>query len=112
MLHNLRLCGLVVRVPGYGSRGPVFRFLSLPDFLRSGSGTGSTIEEPPGRNSSDSGLESREYGRGDPLRWPRDTLYLLRFAITSPTSGVYSVGIVRSQTKAMEFLRLCVSSCF
>jgi hypothetical protein len=36
----------------------------------------STIEELLGRNSSGSGLESREYGRGDPLRWPRDTLYL------------------------------------
>jgi hypothetical protein len=34
-----RLCGLVVRVPGYRSRGPG----ALPDFLRSsGSGTGST----------------------------------------------------------------------
>jgi hypothetical protein len=27
----------------------------------------STIEELPGRNSSGSGLEIREYGRGDPL---------------------------------------------
>jgi hypothetical protein len=40
-----RLCGVVVRVPGYRSRGPV------PDFLRSsGSGTGST--------------QPREYNRG------------------------------------------------
>jgi hypothetical protein len=37
-----RLCGLVVRVPGYRSRGRV-RFPALPDFLRSsGSETGST----------------------------------------------------------------------
>jgi hypothetical protein len=28
----------------------------------------STIEELLGRNSSGSGLENREYGRGDPLR--------------------------------------------
>jgi hypothetical protein len=28
----------------------------------------STIEELPGRNSSGSGLESRDYGRRDPLR--------------------------------------------
>jgi hypothetical protein len=28
------LCGLVVRVPGYRSRGRI-RFLALPDFLRS-----------------------------------------------------------------------------
>jgi hypothetical protein len=33
----------------------------------------STIEEPLGRNCSVSALESREYGRGNPLRWPRDT---------------------------------------
>jgi hypothetical protein len=37
-----RLCGLVVRVPGYRSRGPGL-IPALPDFLRSsGSGTGST----------------------------------------------------------------------
>jgi hypothetical protein len=34
-----RLCGLMVRVPGYRSR---VRFPALPDFLSSGSGTGST----------------------------------------------------------------------
>jgi hypothetical protein len=28
----------------------------------------STIEELLGRNSSDFGVENREYGRGDPLR--------------------------------------------
>jgi hypothetical protein len=36
-----RLCGLVVRVPGYRSRVPVST-PSLPDLLSSGSGTGST----------------------------------------------------------------------
>jgi hypothetical protein len=35
----------------------------------------STTEELLGRNSSRSGLESREYGRRDSLRWPRGTLY-------------------------------------
>jgi hypothetical protein len=38
-----------------------------------------------------------------PLRWPRDTLYPLKLALTSPTSGGRSVGIVRSRTKATEF---------
>jgi hypothetical protein len=33
----------------------------------------SITEELLGRNSSGSGLENREYGRGDPLRWPCDT---------------------------------------
>jgi hypothetical protein len=26
-------------------------------------------------------------GRRDPLRWPRDTLYPQKLALTSPTSG-------------------------
>jgi hypothetical protein len=49
------------------------------------------------------GLENREYGRGDPLRWPRDTLYPQKLALTSPTGGARSVGTVRLQTKATEF---------
>jgi hypothetical protein len=57
----------------------------------------STTEELLGSSSSGSGLENREYGRGDPLRWQRDN------AITSPTSGSHSVGLVRLRTKATEF---------
>jgi hypothetical protein len=49
------------------------------------------------------GLESREYGRGDPSRWSRGTLYPQRLVPTSPTSGGRSVGIVRSRTQATEF---------
>jgi hypothetical protein len=41
-------------------------------------------------------------GRGDSLRWPRDTLYSLKLALTSPTSGGRSVGIVRLRTKATD----------
>jgi hypothetical protein len=67
----------------------------------------STIEELLGRKSSGSGLENRENGRGDPLRLPRDTLYLKTLVLTLPTSGGRSVGIVRSRTKAMEFV-FCV----
>jgi hypothetical protein len=37
------------------------------------------------------------------LRWPRDTFYPHKLAITSPTSGGRSVGIVRSRTQTMEF---------
>jgi hypothetical protein len=48
-------------------------------------------------------LVNREYGRRDPSRWPRGTLYLQTLAITSPTSGGRSVGIVRSRTQTMEF---------
>jgi hypothetical protein len=41
--------------------------------------------------------------RGNPLRWPRYTLYPQQLALTSPTSGGRSVGIVRSRTKATAF---------
>jgi hypothetical protein len=64
----------------------------------------SKTEELLGRNSSGSGLENREYGCGDPLRLPRDTLYPQKLALTSPTSGGRSVGIVRLRIKATEFV--------
>jgi hypothetical protein len=48
------------------------------------------------------GLENREYGRGDPLRRPRDILYPQKLALTSPTCGGRSVGIVLLRTKTME----------
>jgi hypothetical protein len=57
------------------------------------------IEELLERKSSGSGHENRISGRGDPLRWPRDTLYPQKLALTSPTSGGRSVGIVRLRTK-------------
>jgi hypothetical protein len=69
-----RLCGLVVRVPGYRSRGPGFDSRSYKIFRevvgleRGPLNLVSTTEELLGRNSSGSGLENREYGRGDPLR--------------------------------------------
>jgi hypothetical protein len=63
----------------------------------------STIEELPERKSSGFSLEIREYGRKDPSRWSRDTLYPQKLAPTSPTSGGRSVGIVRSWTEATEF---------
>jgi hypothetical protein len=48
--------------------------------------------------------KNQEYGSRDPSRWPRDTLYTQKLAITSPTSGGRSVGIVRSRTQTMEFV--------
>jgi hypothetical protein len=74
-----RLCALVVRVSGYRSKGPgsipgATRFFCEVVGLQRGSlSLVSTIEEQLERKSSASGLESREYGRRDPLRWPRDT---------------------------------------
>jgi hypothetical protein len=63
----------------------------------------STIEELLERKSSGSGLESREYGSRNPSRWPHGTLNPQKLALTLPTSGGGSVGIVPSRTQAMEF---------
>jgi hypothetical protein len=49
------------------------------------------------------GLQNREYGRRDPSRWPHDTLYQQKLALTSPTGGGRWIGIVRSRTQATEF---------
>jgi hypothetical protein len=88
-------------------RGPGFDSRALQK-KSSGSGTGLT--QPREYNwgatwwkSSGSCLENREYGRRDPSRWPRCTLYPQKLAITSPTSGGRSVGIVRSRTQTMKF---------
>jgi hypothetical protein len=72
----------------------------------SGSGTGSTqpvsiTEELLERKSSGSGLEIRAFGIGDPQRRSHGTLYPQTLALTS-SSGVRSVGIVRSWTQATE----------
>jgi hypothetical protein len=42
-------------------------------------------------------------GLGNSLRSPRSTLYPQKLALTSPTSGGRSVGIVRLWTEATEF---------
>jgi hypothetical protein len=63
----------------------------------------STIEELLGKKSSGCGLENSDYARRDPPLWPRVTLYPQTLALTSPTSGGRSVGIVRSRTQATEF---------
>jgi hypothetical protein len=63
----------------------------------------STTEELLGRKSSDSGLESREYGRRDPSRNVAPSNWK-----SLPTSGGRSVGRVRSRTQATE---LFLSSC-
>jgi hypothetical protein len=100
-----RLCGLVIRVPGYGSRGPGFDFQRYQIFWevvglqRGPLSLVRIIEELLEGKSSGSGLENWINGRRDPLCWPRDTLYPQKLAITSPTSGGRSVGIVLLRTK-------------
>jgi hypothetical protein len=70
-----------------------------------------TIEELLGRKSSCFGLENRQYDRGCPLRWPRDTVYPQKLALTSRTSGGRSVGIARSLTQATELFCLLLYGC-
>jgi hypothetical protein len=53
----------------------------------------STIEELLERKSSGSGLENRDYAT---------SLYPQKLALTSPTNGGRSVGIVRSRTQTTE----------
>jgi hypothetical protein len=65
----------------------------------------STIEELLGRNSSGSGLENREYGRGDPAALTT-RLYPQKLTLTSPTRGGRSVNIVLLWAKATEFFLL------
>jgi hypothetical protein len=76
-----RLHDLVVRFPDYRSRGPGFDsqhyqiFWEIVGLERGPFSLVSTTEELLGINSSGSGLENREYGLGNPLRWPRNTSY-------------------------------------
>jgi hypothetical protein len=64
----------------------------------------STNEELLGRKNSGSGLESRNTALGIRHAENATPLYPHKLALTLPTSGVRSVGIVRSQTKTMELL--------
>jgi hypothetical protein len=63
----------------------------------------STIEKLPRRKSRGLGLESQEYGRKEATLRPRGALCPLKQALTSPTSGGRSFGIVRLRTQATEF---------
>jgi hypothetical protein len=119
--QGLQMHTLQFRLPPWSSVQSSWlqiRFPALPDLVRSSRlergplSLVSTIEELLGRNSSGSCLENREYGRGDPLRWPRDTFYQQKLAPTSPTSGGRSVGILRLRAKATEFVCLCFALLF
>jgi hypothetical protein len=63
----------------------------------------SATEELLGRKSSGSSLENLVCGLRDLLCRPHNTLYPKKLALTSPTSGGCSVGIVRSWTKGHSF---------
>jgi hypothetical protein len=64
----------------------------------------STSEELLERKSSGSGLENRDYGRRrSAALTTRYSSIRKKLALSSPTSGGRTVGIVRSQTEATEF---------
>jgi hypothetical protein len=98
-----RLCCVVV--PGYRSWGPGFdsrRYQIFWEILGLERGPLSLvriIEELLEWKSGGSGLENRINGQGDPLRWPRDTLYPQKLTLTSPTSGGRSVCKRRREEK-------------
>jgi hypothetical protein len=99
----------MVRFSGYRSRGPRFDYWLYQIFWVVGVERGplslvSTSEELLRRKSSGCSLEIWECSRRDLLCWPCNTLCLQKLALTSPTSGSRSVGIVRSWTKATEFV--------
>jgi hypothetical protein len=112
-----RLCGLVVRVPGYGSRHPAFYSRRYQIFwvvvvLELGPSSLMSITELVEWKSSGSGsINSRLTACGDPLLWPRDTLHPQKLALISPTCSGRSVGIVRLRTKATEFSFLVITVC-
>jgi hypothetical protein len=107
-----RLYGLLVRVPGYRSRDSGFDsrryqiFWEALSLERGPLSLVSVTEELLKWKSSGSGLENREYGRGHPLCWPRDTLYPQKLALTLPTCGGRSIGIARLRTKTTELYPL------
>jgi hypothetical protein len=82
-----RLCDLMVRVPGYRSRGSNSRhyqiFWEVVGLERGPLRLVGTIQALLGRKSSGSGRENWEYGGRDPSRWQRGTLYPQKLALTS-----------------------------
>jgi hypothetical protein len=98
-----RCCGLVSRVSSYKSRGPgsipIATTFSEKYWVCNGVHSASWVQWRSG-----SGLENEEYGRRDPSRWARGTLYPQKLVLNLPTSGGRSVGIVRSRTQITMFL--------
>jgi hypothetical protein len=102
----------MVRIPGYRSSGPGFDFRyqifwELVSLERDPLSHVNTIKELLGRKSRGFGLESREYGHRDQLRWPHGILYPQKLALISPTSGRRSVGIVFLPTKSHGVWFVC-----
>jgi hypothetical protein len=67
----------------------------------------STIEELRERKSKGPGQENRDYDRGDPSRWPRDTVYPQKLTLTADKRLSLGRYIVLSRTQATEFVFVC-----
>jgi hypothetical protein len=88
-----RFCCLVLWVPSYRSRVPEFdsgRYQIFWEVV--------DLEQGPLRVVSITEelrvWETEFNGRGDPLHWPRPTIYPQKLALHSPISGGLSVGIL------------------
>jgi hypothetical protein len=104
-----RLCGLMVRVPGYRSRDPGFDSRRYKVFweivgLEWGSPNLVRITEKlhEWKSSGSRCRKSRLTAVGIRCADHRNTFYPQELALTSPTCGDRSVGIVRLRTKATE----------
>jgi hypothetical protein len=104
------LCGLVVRVSGYGYRGPGFDprryhiFWVVVGLERGLLSLVRSIEELLEQKSSGSRSRKQRLTAVGTRCADRVTpLYPQKLALTSPTGGGHSVGIVRSWTKDTEF---------
>jgi hypothetical protein len=107
LVHHDRLCGLVVRVLGYRSGGPGSILgttrKKLVGLERGPLSLVSTTEELLGRNLAAPVYKTENTAVG--IRHADHvTLYPQKLAITSPTSGGRSVGIVRSRTQTTELI--------
>jgi hypothetical protein len=100
----------VVRVPGYRPRGSGFDsrryqiFWEVVGLERGPLNLVRITEELLEWKSSFSGSRKPRLRPWGSVRWPRDTIYQLKLALTSPTGCGRSIGIVRLRTKTTEFV--------
>ena len=103
------LCGLVVRVSGYRYRGPGFdprRYQTFWVVVGLDRGPLSLVRSSEELLEKSSGSRSRKQkltAVGTRCVDHVTPLYPQKLALTSPTGGGRSVGIVRVRTKATEF---------